>query len=346
MRLIHSADWHLDAPFSGLNPELARSLRKANQQIPGLVADLCKQLGAQLLLLSGDLFDREPAADTLEEVCQALGSLSIPVVIAPGNHDYFKENGCYSLGSFPKNVHIFQNPQPEALELPELDCTIYGAGYRSMDCPPLLEGFRADCRSRYALGVFHADPTHVSSPYCPVTAAQVRDSGLDYLALGHVHSRGSFRGGSTLCAWPGCPMGHGFDETGEKGVLCVDLEAEAQAQFIPLGLPRFLELEIDANGDPREALLSRIPAGGGQDVLRITLTGEADPKLVDEIPNYVNVILRDRTSPPGSLWGSMEDDSLEGLYFRLLHDSDDPELARLAARISRRILDGREVELP
>lgn len=141
-------------------------------------------------------------------------------------------------------------------------------------------------------------------------------------------------------------MGHGFDETGEKGVLCVDLEAEAQAQFIPLGLPRFLELEIDANGDPREALLSRIPAGGGQDVMRITLTGEADPKLVDEIPNYVNVILRDRTCPPGSLWGSMEDDSLEGLYFRLLHDSDDPELARLAARISRRILEGREVELP
>ena len=87
-----------------------------------------------------------------------------------------------------------------------------GAAFLGAESPSLLEGFHATGGEAWQLGLFHGDPTQAASPYNPVTAAQIRGSGLNYLALGHIHKGGSFRAGDTLCAWPGCPMGHGFDE--------------------------------------------------------------------------------------------------------------------------------------
>ena len=52
------------------------------------------------------------------------------------------------------------------------------------------------------------------------------------------------------------------------------------------------------------------------------------------------------------MWKGVDEDSLEGLYFRKLRDAMDPEdprsqrIVRLAARISRSLLDGQEVPLP
>ena len=234
--------------------------------------------------------------------------------------------------------------------LPELDCCFYGAGFRSMDCPGLLAGFQARAAQRYAVGLFHGDPAQRSSPYSPITAEQVRESGLDYVALGHLHQRGFFQAGSTLCAWPGCPMGQGFDETGPKGVLLVTLEAQAQAVFLPLGLPEFHDWTLDVRQNPLAEIERKLNAAGENDCFRITLTGEAEPAdmaaLQSTLSCRANLILRDQTVSPESVWAAMGQDNLEGLYFGLLHDAADPTLGRLAAELSRRILDGREVELP
>ena len=62
--------------------------------------------------------------------------------------------------------------------------------------------------------------------------------------------------------------------------------------------------------------------------------------------------LTDRTEAPLDIWGSETGDTLEAIYFRLLKEQladADPETARrvtLAAEISRRLLEGREVMLP
>ena len=92
------------------------------------------------------------------------------------------------------------------------------------------------------MAVLHADPMRLQSPYCPVTTAQVRDSGLQYLALGHIHKAGSFHTAGTLCGWPGTPMGRGYDETREKGVYIVELEERPKLRFVPLNTVRFFDL--------------------------------------------------------------------------------------------------------
>ena len=52
------------------------------------------------------------------------------------------------------------------------------------------------------------------------------------------------------------------------------------------------------------------------------------------------------------LWGALGEDTLEGVYFDMLHQAAQSDSAlrsgraKLAARISRQILDGQEVKLP
>lgn len=349
MKILHSADWHLDTPFTGHSGEALATLRQAQLDLPGKIAALCKDQGCDLLLLSGDLFDGNHTAESLRAVMQALSEVSVPVCISPGNHDFCRPDSPYLAAVWPENVHIFTKPVMESICLPALNCRVYGAGYQSMDCGPLMENFRTTGEDLYHIAVLHGDPTQVNSPYCPITQAQVAASGLTYLALGHIHKAGSFTAGDTLCGWPGCPMGRGYDETGEKGVYLVDTDTMA-LRFIPLDTPRFYDLETEVITTAEDAVLSTLPPVGNADFYRITLTGECQPFDVNDLhfPHFPNLTLRDHTVPPADLWGCISQDTLEGTYFRLLHDAleNGDETATLAAKISRKILDGQEVVLP
>lgn len=352
IKILHSADWHLDSPLLFRNPEQSRHLRQALSQIPGKIAALCQAHHCDIMLLSGDLFDGAYAADTLQSLRSALEEVKVPVFITPGNHDYIGPDSPWLSEVWPDNVHIFTHPAIESVALPDLDCRVYGAGFTGMDCPGLLADFSPKHTERYAIGILHGDPTQVNSPYCPITADQVKACGFDYLALGHIHKGDSFRAGKTLCAWPGCPMGRGYDEQGEKGVLIVTVDETAIAEFVSLGMPRFYDLEVPAE----QSLTSVLPPVGNSDFYRITLTGQCEAPdlgaLQKEFERFPNLVLRDKTTPPVDVWGSAGQDTFEGIYFKLLRDALDSgdeavqQQASLAARISRQLLDGQEVVLP
>ena len=355
MKILHSADWHLDAPMTGHSEENAQLLRRELRKIPEKIVKLCKAENCDLMLLAGDLFDGTYTRESLTALRSALEYAGIPVIITPGNHDYCGPDSPYIKEEWPKNVHIFTKAQIESIVLPELNCRIYGAGYESMDCPGLLRDFHTEGPEKWHIGVLHGEVSALSS-YCPMTKEHIRQSGLNYLALGHIHKGGSVRADNTLCAWPGCPMGHGYDEQGAKGVIIAQLEDTVQAAFVPLDTPRFFNEELDVGDNAADALASLLPALQSSDFYRVTLTGYSAPlelgALAAQFPHIPNLQLRDETLPELDLWGSVGEDTLEGVYFGLLQNSDKSESetisrrARLAARISRQILDGQEVKLP
>lgn len=356
MKILHSADWHLDSPLAGKCEAQSRYLRSELLKVPDRVAALCKSENCDLLLLAGDLFDGAYTKESLAVVHSALKDLGIPVFISPGNHDYCRPDSPYLTENWPENVHIFKHAAMEAVSLPELDCKIYGAGYEAMDCPNLLKDFRAHGLAKWHIGLLHSDPMQASTPYCPMTTAQVRESGLTYLALGHIHKGGSFRAGDTYCAWPGCPMGRGYDEPGVKGVVVVELADTVSARFLPLNTPRFYDETVEAGEMPLETVEGILPPLETLDTYRITLTGYSAPIDTDALtaafPHVPNLEIRDRTVPEVDLWSNVDEDTLEGVYFRMLHDAMDTESEKLqrhlklAAKISRQILDGQEVTLP
>ena len=356
IRLLHSADWHLDAPMNGFEPEQAEFLRRQLRQIPEKIARLCVAGKCDMLLLSGDLFDGPATKESVEIVKNALASVKIPVIISPGNHDFVTADSPYVTETWPENVHIFKEPNLSVLDFPVLNCTVYGAGYTGMDCPVLLRGFQTANDGKWKIGVLHGEAGNTSSNYCPISRAQIQESGLHYLALGHIHKLGTLRAGDTLCAWPGCPMGRGYDELGAKGILQVTLDESASVAFIPLDTPRFYDEELEAGTDALASLKSLLPEVESSDFYRVTLTGYSVPldleALRAEFNHIPNLILRDETIPEKDLWENTDQDTLEGLLFAHLQNaaqSDSDTLSQraiLAARICRRILDGQEVKLP
>ena len=347
MKILHAADLHLDAPLQGHSEEL----RQALAAIPGQLFEICREERCHLVLLAGDLFDGAYSPYTYQNLRDALKAMGVPVLITPGNHDFCGPESPWMKEIWPENVHIFKSSRIESVDLPELDCRVYGAGFESMDCVPLLQGFRAEDTMGHTIGLFHGDPTQINSPYNPITKAQVLASNFDYLALGHIHKADSFTAGKTLCAWPGCPMGKGYDEQGEKGVYIVTLEDTPSLRFRPLNTPRFYDLQAEP-----EHLSSVLPPVESMDYYRVTLTGCCEApnleKLQAEYAHLPNLILRDKTTRPVDIWGSLGEDSFEGVYFGLLRQvlenapEEEKQEILLAARISRQLLEGQEVVLP
>lgn len=353
LKILHSADWHLGSPFRSLPEENRASLRAAQAEIPERIAALCAREQCDMVLLAGDLFDTPtPAAETVRQFKAAMQAMNVPVFISPGNHDCCTAESVWMTEQMPENVHVFTGGV-EYVDLAVPDCRIYGAGYRSMDCPGLLKNFHAEGTARWCVGVFHADPLNLSSPCCPVTAAQVRESGLDYLALGHIHSASAYRAGETLCAWPGCPMGRGWDETGEKGAYIASLEETASVQFQPLGLPQFYDMTAEIRTDAYGALEAILPPTESRDLYRVTLTGTGSVRtdaLQRRFAHLALLELHDGTHADADLWEWAGEDSLRGIFFQMLKEAaEDPQQAQtaiLAAELSQKLLRGEEVLLP
>jgi len=357
LKLIHGADFHLDSPFSGLTPEQAAQRRREQRELLDGLADLARDRQADLVLLAGDLLDSEQVfRETAQALARALGSVPCPVVIAPGNHDYYSSRSVYATLDWPEQVHIFRTGGMEALELPGLDCTVWGRAFlgpRQTDSP--LSGFHTSREDGgLHLACLHGDLA-LQSEYGPITPEDIAASGLDYLALGHIHQNSSLnRVGNTFWAYPGCPEGRGFDETGEKGVLYVEAEPGAvSAQFVPLARRRYEILPVDLTGaaDPLSAILSALPGDTQRDVYRILLTGEGDaPDLAGLeralAPRFYGLTLRDNTRLPQDLWRRREEDTLTGLFLRIMWDKcrsePDNQIYQLAARFGLAALENGE----
>jgi hypothetical protein len=143
-------------------------------------------------------------------------------------------------------------------------------------------------------------------------------------------------------------MGRGWDETGEKGVFIGEIGHKTEVSFVELDTPRFYRMDVDTDRENPENCL---PAQGNDHFYRVTLTGSGKAAPEDWGDRFPNLTLTDRREKPEEIWKSSGEDTLEGLYFRLLREkmeNTDPEteaVIRQAAEISRKLLRGREVAL-
>lgn len=363
LTFLHAADFHLDSPFRSLSPDQAAERRQEQRQLLSRLADTVQERGAELLFLAGDLFDGQRARpETLQILYHTLEDLDAEVFLSPGNHDPWTPGSPYGKLIWPDHVHIFSTRSPERIVLRNLGAVVYGSAFTShyrTDGP--LEGFRASAedRSMASFGCFHGDLAPSGSRYGPVTAEQIAASGLTYLALGHSHAAsGLQRAGRTWYAWPGCPEGRGFDETGDKGVYLGKLEnGQVTLDFIPLAKRRYLVTQVDITGqDPSRAIQALMDRNDPRDILRILLTGERDEDNEPDLTALTGLLsgyfyraeILDRTVLSRDLWARMEEDTLTGLFLRNMRSrldgsaaEDRPTLER-AIRFGLAALEGRE----
>ena len=354
IKFLHAADLHLGSAFATLPANAARQRQAELLETATEMVELCNSSQCDLLLLAGDICETNEAAKSLARL---LAACSAEVVLAPGNHDPYGPTGPYQGVAWPDNVSLFDDSEVARLRFEDLKCDIYGAAFTADTAPSLMEGFAVLDRHVVNLMVLHGDPEQPGSPYNPITQAQIAASGLDYLALGHIHSfSGQRTAGQTTYAWPGCPAGRGFDETGEKGVILGEAAhgAPVKLRFVPLHARRYETLRVAAGSDPAAAIRAALPPNSQRDIFRVTLTGPSEPldlrAVADALKGQVyQLTLRDETSRQTGLWAGMDEDTLRGLFLRRLHrqwegapDEKVRQQCELAARFGLAALEGKE----
>lgn len=271
MKFIQASDFHLDSPQHRLPPDVARWRREELLAAFTEVTDRCDAERADLLLLPGDLFEAEHVRrETILAVKERLSGVRAKVMIAPGNHDPAGPGSLWQ-GSFPAQVHIFSGPW-EALEVQGL--TIHGYGF---EAPALSENPFSQKRlpPGQHLVVAHADLGSGRSAYAPVTAADIRELGALWVALGHIHRHMPFPGG----AYAGSPEPLGFDELGEHGYLVGEIgEGGAKVSFVSRARRTYHDLSFAYAGQTPEELAARIcemigAACSPDDFVRVKLEG-------------------------------------------------------------------------
>lgn len=367
LKLLHAADLHLCSPFAAFSPRVAAQRRERQFSALSALFERAVAQGVQMILLAGDVFDTPtPPPDGIARFFAVVKAQPVPVLVAPGNHDYVRVGGIWQRGDLPANLHIFTSAQLACFDFPTLRTAIYGYAFTAecMQAPNLGDGtaLRAD---RTSVLLAHGDLTTPLSPYAPIGAGQLERSGFAYAALGHIHRPAPPRRyGRTLAAYSGFFAGRGFDETGVGKALLVEIEGEhIETQPILCDSDRFERSELDCTGAAdggeiccRLQAFLQEAAFPPQTAVCVVLTGQVglDCRVNTNVLRALGEGLalfevRDRTVPLPDGGYLEQDPTLRGAFYRALlpHLTDGDEEVRAAAaealRMGLSALSGGEV---
>ncbi len=334
IKILHTADIHIGAADSFLQGD-ARQRQFETLLTFERIIDLAKERNTDLVLISGDLFDSNKIESRfVDAVFEKIASASpIKVIFAAGNHDPLSSDSPFVTRQTPENLYVL--PAKESvIHFGELNLSVYGKSFESV----YLKG-----RDRFPLAT---DPTHInimvqhgelksdlSSNYNAITPNFIKNSGMDYIALGHVHKRtpiGKIEG--TSFAYCGCPEGQGFDELDEKGVYVGEVGKNVcNLEFVAVSKRRhiFEKINIEGLSTGEEiaahilnVLKEKFGADFGDNLYKLHLVGkipENEGIYRDEIKSRIEnslyfVKIKDMTEPDFDLNALAEEISLKGIF--------------------------------
>lgn len=278
MKIFHTADLHLGSKMLVFSEAEAKERREELLLTFSAIISRALSEKAEAVIIAGDLFDGAYPSITLREEVRSLflSAAELKFILISGNHD---EGIPHSfINSLPDNVKVFGR-WPDKTELSE-GVTVYGA--ENME------------EIQYELGAFEKSRINIVTAHgVPVSGGRRGGIDLDrfaalnvdYLALGHYHSYSSGKLGRGVWCMSGTPEGRGFDETGEKGYVEIEVEGGVLThRFVPFCKRRLYDLEVDVSGAERGDVYLKIKtllceSKTSRDIVRITLrgvTGETD----------------------------------------------------------------------
>ncbi|OXR42275.1 Nuclease SbcCD subunit D [Nocardia cerradoensis] len=321
MRMLHTSDWHIGRTFHGVDllADQARALEA--------VAELVAAERVDVVVVPGDVYDRSiPSADAIA-VCnkgfEAIRAAGATIVATSGNHDSPTRLG--ALGSFAAagglhlRTSVAEVDRPVVLTDEHGPVACYGIPYlepeitrAELDVPQArshaeildaaLARIRADRQRR-------GDPRTVVLAHAFVVGAEATGSersiavggvetvplssfeGIDYVALGHLHSPQTL---SESVRYSGSPLPYSFAERSHrKAVWIVDLDAAGLVSVQRHDLPVVRGLR-QLTGVLDDLLSAADYADAEDDYVSAVLTDHARPvdalrRLRQRFPHAVHV---------------------------------------------------------
>jgi exonuclease SbcD len=348
LRLLHTADLHLDTPFTGSGLTRDQVIARRGELL-SVFQELMRTAAARmvdLVLIAGDLFEEKnviPA--TLDRVFAAIGELHpIPVLVSPGNHDPYHPGSPYATETLPKNLYLFRKNNIEKCEFTVLGVAVYGLAFRSSkENKELLRGFEVRSESPINIllchGAAYESDAGLAADYLPIKLDDLRRCGADYCALGHYHKPIELRrdDGSLFAAYPGSPEPLRFGRTGEHGALIIEIDPNAKsvkADRLTMQRRRYHSISLDLSACEDIAAVDREINAALRDpgldngIVEMTVSGLLPPGIRVKPSDYSEATAKlfafrfeDRTRPDYDLEAIASEQSSRGAFCRRMLDS-------------------------
>ncbi|MGJ0119073.1 exonuclease SbcCD subunit D [Williamsia sp. MIQD14] len=253
MRILHTSDWHIGRTFHGV--ELLDDQRRALADLARLVTEE----GVDVVVVAGDVYDRSvPGSDAVEVydgALQAMAAAGATLVVTSGNHDSPTRLGAGSSFAAAGGLHLRTTvdaiAEPVVLTDAHGEVAIYGIPYLEPDTVrDRLDVPQARSHSEVLAAAMDRVRGHLAAhprrsvvlAHAFVVGAVATGSersiavggvetvpvdtfdGVDYVALGHLHSPQAVR---ETVRYSGSPLPYSFGERSHtKAVTIIDLDAD------------------------------------------------------------------------------------------------------------------------
>ena len=301
---------------------------------------VCGEEKADLLLIAGDLFHRQPLLRELREVDAAFASIpDTRVVLCAGNHDYMKRDSNYRDFRWSDNVFMFPDEALSCVEFPELDTAVYGLSYEHReirealyDAGATLNPVFTDSCKIHILLAHGGDDRHI-----PIHKEALDQMGYDYVALGHIHRPNELMPGKMIYAGALEPID--IDDIGPHGYVRGIISEEEgskvalpEKDFIPLACREYIHTVIEVDEDTtgyslRRQITEEIDRLGPQHLYKIRLEGFKSPEVLfdlESLKTIGNILeITDHTMPALDFVGIMRrnEGNLLGQYIASFGDA-------------------------
>lgn len=357
MKLIHCADIHLDSPMethmtteqaSVRNTEIIRSFIH--------MTEYAVKNDVRAVIIAGDLFDGERVRTrTVDEILDAMRRTpKVDYLYLVGNHDEVAH--AFSDHDLPSNLkqfnrkwdtYIYENVAVSGIEICNGNATsLY------QDIP-------------HANGCVNIVSLHGQvGTTCDVDQVNLnllKNKGIDYLALGHVHSYSVQPLDSKgIYCYSGCLEGRGFDECGAKGFVLLTIESgRIHHEFVPFCCRQLHRVLVDITGLTKNSEIGQRMKSAAQgiqsdDMVEFILTGHSDPTANIAVSYLQNLIknsfffskIKNESHMAINPEDYKNDISLKGEFIRLVLGSDASDEDKAAMiRAGIQALAGEEIAL-
>ena len=255
MRIIHCADLHLDSKLTAhLSGEKRKERKSDLLESFRRMVQYGEKYQAEAILIAGDLFDTnvvsQTAASTVRQII--LDHPDMCFYYLKGNHDSL--GIFHEAGQIPDNLKLFSDSWQYFLQPSKKgQVVIAGAELTKENQQALFQSLYLN-QDGVNIVMLHGQEAEYKGQdqTAVIPLRELKNKGIDYLALGHVHSykKGQLDARGIWC-YPGCLEGRGFDECGEHGFVLLDIDEETglcETEFIPFSCRNLYTLSVDVTG--------------------------------------------------------------------------------------------------
>lgn len=301
MKFIHIADVHLGAVPDSNMPWAKERQNEIWESFKNIIA-VCNEEKADLLLIAGDLFHKQPLVRELKEVNYLFSTLETArVVLMAGNHDYIGARSNYPGFKWNERVHMFLSDSLESVNFPDINTTVYGLSYFSRDIEESMYdnidissteyphtdiktlNINSKSRNEQVINILLAHGGDEKN--IPINKKKLLGHGFDYIALGHIHKPEII---SNRMAYSGSLEPLDKNETGQRGYIIGEVTEggtnSTEIRFVSSSHREYKSIEVNADQDMTNSALAdrvkdEIRKQGKDNIYQIFIRGFRDENI-------------------------------------------------------------------